>query len=47
MNETNPELGEVILEVVDNQLRVGEPPETRETFDRLIAKGAQRMKPVA
>ncbi len=28
-----------ILEVVDNQLRDGTPPETRQTFDRLVAQG--------
>ena len=28
-----------ILEVVENQLRDGTPPETRKTFDRLIAEG--------
>lgn len=27
------------LEVVDNQLRANEPPETRLTLDRLIAQG--------
>jgi len=27
------------MEVVDNQLRDGTPPETRQTFDRLLADG--------
>ena len=36
---TNPRLQAAILEVVDNQLQAGEPPETRQTFDRLIAAG--------
>ena len=28
-----------ILEVVDNQLRDGTPPETKQTFERLITEG--------
>jgi hypothetical protein len=36
---TNPQLGAAILEIVDNQLRDGTPPETRQTFDRLVAAG--------
>jgi hypothetical protein len=35
----NPQLAAAILEVVDAQLRDGTPPETRETFDRLIGLG--------
>ena len=27
------------LEVVDNQLRDNDPPETKETFDRLVEEG--------
>jgi len=37
--ETNPALGAAIMEVVDNQLRDGTPPETRQTFDPLMAAG--------
>jgi len=37
--ETNPMVGAAIMEVVDNQLRDGTPPETRQTFDRLLAAG--------
>lgn len=29
----------VILEVVDNQIRLGTPPETKQTFERLIKEG--------
>jgi hypothetical protein len=29
----------VLLEVVDNQLRDLDPPETKQTFDRLLAEG--------
>ena len=35
----NPQLAAAILEIVDTQLRDRTPPETRETFDRLIALG--------
>ncbi len=37
--ETNPAVGAAIMEVVDNQLRDGTPPETRRTLDRLLADG--------
>jgi len=29
----------IILEVVENQLRDGEPPETRQTYERLLVAG--------
>jgi hypothetical protein len=32
-------LKSAILEVVDNQLQANDPPETRQTFDRLISEG--------
>ena len=35
----NPQLAAAILEIVDTQLRDRTPPETRETFDRLIDIG--------
>ncbi len=35
----NPALREAILAVVDQQLRDTTPPETRRTFDRLVALG--------
>jgi hypothetical protein len=37
--KTNPRLKAIILEVVDNQLRADDPPETRTTLNRLIAEG--------
>ena len=37
--ETNPELTAAVLEIVDTQLRDSTPPETRQTFDRLITAG--------
>ncbi len=35
----NPHLHAAIMEVVTNQLRDRDPPETKETFDRLLAEG--------
>jgi hypothetical protein len=37
--EESPYLKSAILEVVDNQLNANDPPETRQTFDRLISEG--------
>ena len=37
--KTNPRLKAIILEVVNNQLRANDPPETRITLNRLIAEG--------
>ena len=38
--EPNPEIVRAaMLQVVDNQLRDGEPPETRQTLERLMAEG--------
>jgi hypothetical protein len=37
--ETNPVLKEMILEIVANQLKTNDPPETKLTLDRLIAEG--------
>jgi formate dehydrogenase maturation protein FdhE len=39
MEEYNPRLRVAILSVVDNQLRKKDPPETRETLDRLMNEG--------
>ena len=39
MKKANPILKESILEVVDNQLKSGDPPETKQTFNRLIGEG--------
>lgn len=35
----NPALTAAILEVVDTQLRENTPPETRQTFERLVTSG--------
>ena len=37
--KSNPRLKAVFLEIVDNQLNANDPPETRQTLDRLIAQG--------
>jgi hypothetical protein len=35
----NPHLRAAILEVVDNQITNDNPPETRQTYDRLLREG--------
>jgi len=35
----NPRLQKTIFEVVENQIRENNPPETRKTLDRLLKKG--------
>ena len=42
--KSNPNLKESILEVVDNQLNSNDPPETRQTLDRLIKEGHSESK---
>jgi hypothetical protein len=37
--ETNPHLRATTMEVLDNQLRENNPPETKETYERLLAEG--------
>ena len=43
---TNPYLKETILEVVENQLRENNPPETRQTLERLLSAGYTRPEAV-
>ena len=43
--ESGKELGKDILQVVENQLRENDPPETRATLSRLVAEG--RSEPEA
>jgi hypothetical protein len=38
-NQASPQVTAAILEAVDNQLRDLKPPETKETYDRLIKSG--------
>jgi hypothetical protein len=40
--EYNPRLRAAILQVVENQLRDNNPPETRQTLDRLVKEGHSR-----
>src|SRR6266567_3979216 len=42
----NPHLKAAILEVVENQIRASDPPETRQTFERLLAAGYSRKEAV-
>jgi hypothetical protein len=39
MNKSNPKLKASIIEVVNNQIKSGDPPETRQTFNRLTGEG--------
>ena len=39
MDETNFQLDEGMQNVVKNQIRQNDPPETKQTFDRLIIEG--------
>lgn len=39
MEEHNPHLKAAFMEVVENQIRDGDPPETRETLERLKSQG--------
>jgi hypothetical protein len=40
--EDGQRAGEAIIEVVENQLRDNQPPETKETLERLISMGETR-----
>jgi hypothetical protein len=40
----NPYLKAAILEIVENQLRDGDPPETRQTLERLLTAGYSRKQ---
>ncbi len=42
----NPHLKAAILEVVENQIREGDPPETRQTLERLLAAGYSRKQAI-
>lgn len=42
----NPELRRALLEIVENQLRDGTPPETRATLERLMGEGCSRENAV-
>jgi hypothetical protein len=42
MKKSNPHLKELLMDVVDNQIRNDDPPETRQTFNRLISQGISK-----
>ena len=42
--KSNPQLKKLILEVVHNQLRANDPPETGQTLDRLLREGYSRTE---
>jgi len=39
MQKTNPALKQAVLEAVNNQIEGLDPPETKQTYDRLKAQG--------
>lgn len=50
MPKANRLLSKTIYEIVDGQLREGRPPETRETYKRLLADGIspqEARRPIA
>ncbi|MCK5519881.1 MAG: hypothetical protein KAI81_02110 [Candidatus Marinimicrobia bacterium] len=44
MEEHNPHLKKAILEIISNQLRMNDPPETKLTFNRLISEGYSKQE---
>ena len=45
MNNDDPnKAGEIILEVVENQINDNNPPQVKETFDRLRKMGVSRKE---
>jgi hypothetical protein len=42
----NPHLKAAILEVVENQIRYSDPPETRQILERLLAAGYSRKQAI-
>ena len=44
MSEYNPRLKRLVLEVVDNQVRDNNPPETKATLERLMKSGHSRKE---
>lgn len=39
--QKNPKLKKIILQIVDHQLQDNDPPETKETLQRLIQEGCE------
>lgn len=44
MQAVEPLVKEAIQQIITNQLRQNDPPETKETLNRLIAEGYSRQK---
>jgi len=42
----SPEVTQAILDVVENQIRENDPPETRTTLERLLSMGRERSEAV-
>lgn len=42
--QSNPILKKTILSVVDNQLRDNDPPETKQTYERLLKEGHSKSE---
>ena len=42
METSNPRLKAAFLEVVENQLEAGDPPETKATLERLMSEGISK-----
>ncbi len=40
----NPVLKEAVMNVVDNQIRNNNPPQTRQTYNRLVAEGHSKKE---
>jgi len=46
MGKYNPYLKEAILQVVTNQLHANDPPEVKETLERLISEGISKQQAI-
>ena len=44
MAKHNPRLQRAIFDVIDNQIKGNDPPETRETFNRLLREGHSKTE---
>ena len=44
MPKYNPRLQKAIFDVIDNQIKGNDPPETRETFNRLVREGHSKTE---
>ena len=46
MSEVDPILRQAMLDIVENQLRNNDPPETSQTLQRLLAAGCSREQAI-